>query len=154
MKPKEFLHTALEVISKQFPQVHIKYAYNNVINTYIVELLPVEEFQNNDALDDAWIPLSFKFRETFPNDEIAFISSDSTLSIECPLFEFNVPSIDFDLISEFFASLSKEELNYSFPSNIPMGAKSIGNSIVAVLKTPKEKINEAVDYDTFYQVAA
>jgi len=154
MSPFDFIHAGLENISKDFSQVHIKYGYNSIINTHIVELLPVEEYRYNVALDNAWIPLSFKFRESFPDDEIAFVSSDSTLSIENPIFEFNVPSCKFDMIAKFFAPLSENEFNYTFPTSMPVGATLIGNSIGGLLNYPKQNVYDESDLDTFYQAAA
>ena len=154
MNVKDFLHKELESISKDFPQVQIKYSFNKIINTHIIVLLPLEEYQNNAALDDAWIPLSFKFRASFPDEEIAFVSSDSSLSKDDAVFEFNVISRDIDLIADLFTSFSEEEFNYTFPTCMPIGAITIGTSISGILDYPKERIHEEYDIDTFYQAAA
>src|SRR5690349_8794749 len=105
MKPVDFIQSRLENIAKAFPQVHIKYAFNNVILTHIIELLPLSEYQYNSALDDAWIPLSFEFKRSFPDEEIAFVSSDSILSIHTAAFEFNVPNVELSDIDKIFAEL-------------------------------------------------
>ncbi|MEJ7682251.1 MAG: hypothetical protein WKG06_31260 [Segetibacter sp.] len=141
MKPVEFLQIALESISKNFPNVHIKYGYNTIINTHRVELLPISEYRYNSALDEACIPLSFKFREVFPKEEIAFVSSDSKLSIDNPILEFNAPSFE-DVIAEVFARFSEQELNYTFPTCIPNQAISIENSIVRLLGYPTQNPKE------------
>ncbi len=154
MKPIDFLNSNLEMISKNFSNVHIKYGYNNIIHTHIVELLPVSEYRYNSALDDAWIPLSFKFREIFPKEEIAFISSDSKLSINNPILEFNIPSFE-GVIAEVFAKFSDHELNYTFPTCIPNEAVALENSIVRLLSYPMQHPKEEIDYlETFYQAAA
>lgn len=154
MTPVDFLHKELENISKDFPQIHIKYEFNSIIHTHIVELLPVEEYRFNNALDDAWMPLSFKFCETFPEEEIAFISSDSELAIEVPTFEFNIPCANFDLIPSFFEKLAIGEFNYTFPTTMPVGAKAIGLSITDVLKSPKQDLLKEQDLSNIYQQAA
>jgi len=154
MNPIEFLQQQLKEISKSFPNVHIKYAFNSVIATHIVELLPLSEYQNNDALDDAWIPLSFQFRQQFPEEEISFVSSDSSLSIESSTFEFNKPSIQcFGDISAIYSQISQVEINYTFPKHMPIGAIAIGASIDAVLKSPKQDIEKETD-NNYYQAAA
>ena len=154
MKSIEFLKVELEKIATDFPYIHIKYNFNKDIQTHIVELLPLEEYYKNDKLIDTWMPLSFDFREKFPMEEISFISSDSTLSIEASIFEFNVPVSDFDLITEFFEPLTHQELNYTFPTTMPTGAIFISHSIAGVLSCPEQHIIEDTDLDTFYQAAA
>ena len=155
MKPSDFLLSSLENIAKDFPQVHIKYAYNNIINTHIVELLPLEEYNNNSKLDDAWIPLSFNFRKKFPDEEITFLSSDSTLSVETPIFEWNVPEFIFENVSDLFSELSEQELKYSFPTCMPDESISFGKSIAIVLSYPEEdSYEEDHNLDTYYQAAA
>jgi len=156
MKAVDFLYSELETISKAFPRVSIKYGYNTIIDTHIVELLPIEEYLNNAALDAAWIPLSFKFRETFPKDEITFISSDSSLAINNPIFEFNQQEANCDAISELFSQLSNEELNYTytFPTSIPIEAITISNPIIAELNSPHQEIDNEIDDNLYYQAAA
>ena len=115
MNSLEFLKVELEKISKKFNAVHIKYGFNRAISTHIVELLPLAEYLHNDTLTEAWMPLSFEFGAQFPNEEIAFVSSNSTLSIQEPIFEFNIPAHCFGDISTFYAPISQQEFNYSFP---------------------------------------
>lgn len=157
MNQTEFLYGQLEVIAKDFPQVRIKYAFNNVIRTHIVELLPEEEYKFNSQLDDAWIPLSFRFREHFPDAEISFVSSDSTLSIKQPEFEFNTPNalLDLGFLSEIFDELSSKEISYTFPTCIPDRMENIGASINKVLSYPKLNLKKDLeDLDHLYQAAA
>ena len=155
MNAFDFLYSSLEKLSENFPKVYIKYAYNNIINTHIVELLPLEEYNNNAALDDAWIPLSFKFRETFPADEISFVSSDSTLSIDNPSFEFNTPRIPcIGDLSAIYEPISQKEFNYSFPEFMPAVAVAISTSVTDVLNSPKQEIDTESDMSNNYQAAA
>ena len=154
MKPTDFLRSSLENLAKNFPNVHIKYAFNKTIKTHIVELLPITEYRYNAALDNAWIPLSFDFRSHFPEEEIAFVSSDSTLSIKTPNFEFNTPCID-DIASNLFAAFSRKELKYTFPTYIPNnGVISIGGSISRLLQCPAQDFVESEnEFDSYYQAA-
>jgi hypothetical protein len=154
MKPIEFIYTHLEDLSKEFPQVHIKYAFNKIIFTHIIELLPLTEYQNNSALDDAWIPLSFDFRKLFPDDEIAFVSSDSTLTICDPLFEFNVPQEEFACMDEIFAELSEDDIKYTFPTYIPSRIMPFKDSVNRVLSYPEVNFDDFDDFDNSYQQAA
>src|SRR6266404_3559325 len=144
MNPLEFLKIELEKISKNFPSVHIKCVFNKVISTHIVELLPLSEYVNNDALSEAWMPLSFEFREKFPEDDISFVSSDSTLSIDCPYFEFNKQAAEyFGDISAVYSQIAQVEINYTFPLEMSIGAIAIGAPIDVVLRSPKQEIDPA-----------
>jgi hypothetical protein len=117
MLPKEFLEKELQELSISFPQVHIRYGYDEMIETHIVELLPLSEYNFNKDLDKAWIPISIKFMETYKDEEIAFISSDSTLHLEKWLLEFNVKHTykENEVINSLFDVFYKETLNYTFP---------------------------------------
>ena len=122
MNPVEFLKYELHNIAVKFPNVHIKYGYNYLIDTHIVELLPLIEYLENKELDKAWIPLSIDFMEQFADDNIAFISSDSSLAIKEIIFEFNpLACSEENIISEIFAPFAEFEFNYDFPTDIPNG---------------------------------
>jgi hypothetical protein len=154
MNSLDFLKVELEKISKKFKAVHIKYGFNKAIRMHIVELLPLTEYLHNDTLSEAWMPLSFEFGEQFPNEEISFVSSDSTLSIQVPTFEFNIPAPFFGDISTFYAPISQQEFNYSFPEAMPKGGIAIGASIVEVLNSPKQEIDTTPDMTNYYLAAA
>ena len=89
---KEFIREKLAQIAEAFPQVTIKYNFNDLIGTHIVELSPEQEYYNNTQLDDAWLNLVPIFWDKFPAEDITFISTDSTLRIENPEFAFNQES--------------------------------------------------------------
>lgn len=122
MNSLEYLKKELEKIAGNFPKVNIKYGYNDLIDSHIVELLPVTEYYNNNELEDAWIPLSINFIQEFQNEDIAFISSDSPLSLSNIIFEFNKDACsEQNVIAEIFSSFVENEFNYSFPTEIPNG---------------------------------
>ena len=153
MESIEFLQIELEFIALQFPNVHIKYGYNEVIETHIVELLPLYEYKNNSDLDNAWIPLSLRFMKLFKHEEITFISSDSSLALNNVIFEFNAYSCTEQLIiGEIFSELTDQLLDYSFPTEIPDG-KILGNSLGEIINAPVVELGE-VNYDYTYSVAA
>lgn len=154
MNSLEFLKIELEKISKLFPSIYIKYGFNKLITTHIVELLPLSEYLKNQSLAEAWMPLSFEFREQFPLEEIAFVSSDSTLCLENSVLEFNIPSMGVDISTVYAIPLSENDLNYTFPETMPVGAIAIGTSIVEVLKCPKQKIDPKLDLNSYYHIAA
>lgn len=154
MNPLDFLKTELEKVSKNFTNVQFKYEYNNIISTHIVEILPLDEYLHNDKLSETWIPLSIEFGQIFPNEEIAFISSDSILRINDPIFEFNILNQNFTDISSFYAPITQQEFHYSFPEVMSNGGIAIGASIEDVLSSPEQIINTNPDTTNYYLAAA
>ncbi len=142
MKPIEFLKKELKSIAEKFPNVHIKYGFNSLIETHIVELLPLIEYTENKELDKAWIPLSLQFMEEYADDNIAFISSDSPLSLKEITFEFNSTACsEGNLISEIYAPLTESELHYDFPTKISNG-KILINAFVNLSENFINNFNE------------
>jgi hypothetical protein len=90
MTPQEFLKTELTILAQSFPQIHLRYGFDGVIDTHIVQVDPIDEYYNNEAFDNAWIPISMAFDEQF-EESISFISSDSTLKLEAAEMEWNQP---------------------------------------------------------------
>ncbi len=125
MEPIDFIRINLSRLAINFPQIHIKYGFDEIIDTHVVELLPLNEYLNNQDLDKAWIPISIEFIKKFPNDTITFISSDSSLQVEKPIFELNIPTFDFQLIEDLFEYFRFNEIQYSytFPEFIPSEIK-------------------------------
>lgn len=87
--PIDFIKERVGRLANDFKSVTIKYGYDYLADAHIVELTPESEYYNNKALDDAWIPMSLEFDNTFLNDVIVFVSSDSTLRVEHPELEWN-----------------------------------------------------------------
>ena len=151
MTPKEFLEIELKLVADKFHNINIKYGFDDMIDCHIVELTPIREFYNNKELDNEWIPLSLKFMELYKTEEIAFISSDSTLSLKEVIFEFNTsPCSEEDIISELFAPLTEQEFNYDFPTNIPNG-KIMDN---AFLSLPRECVKIFKDEESDFMANA
>ncbi|RAJ04073.1 hypothetical protein LX64_02950 [Chitinophaga skermanii] len=87
--PVEFIKENLEKLASEFQYITIKYEFNESINTHIVELTPIYEYYNNKELDNAWIPISLEFKGRYELEDIAFISSDSSLKVTNPQLEWN-----------------------------------------------------------------
>lgn len=154
MTSVEFLKNELQNVADRFPTVHIKYGYNQIIEAHIVELLPLVEYNTNSELDKAWIPISLKFNETFRDEEVVFISSDSSLSLNTVIFEFNTfARSEEDIITGLFAPLTEEIINYSFPTVIPDGKLMIP-SIVSFLNAPIQQFSNTHYEDSSYLAAA
>ena len=153
MTSTDFLKRELEAIANKFTNVHIKYGYNDIIETHIVELLPLIEYNTNKALDDAWIPVSLKFMEMFKDEEVAFISSDSSLTLKNVIFEFNASCTEESVISELYAPLTEIHLCYTFPTEFPNG-RILANTNFNCLNSPIEILSEESNLEYSYLAAA
>lgn len=130
IKSVEYLQKELKLIADNFPDVNIRYGYNQIIKTHIVELLPLVEYDTNETLENAWIPLSISFLKNYMDEEIAFISSDSTLSLKKVLFEFNpITFSEKNIISKLYNTLTYSNVKYNFPTVMPNGLISVYQDI-------------------------
>jgi hypothetical protein len=156
MNSVEYLQKELKVIADNFPNVNIRYGFDDVIKTHIVELLPLVEYDTNESLENAWIPLSISFLENYMDEEIAFISSGSTLSIKKILLEFNPLAFkEKNIISEVYSALTYSHVNYNFPSVMPNGIVS-AKEVINIINSPVEKPekDDCLDYSYLYPIAA
>jgi len=88
-----FLKKELRALVSRFPQLQLRYGYNDMVGIHVVEILPLAEYANNKALSEAWIDLAVRFMERFEEEEISFISSDSSLSAGALILELNAKSV-------------------------------------------------------------
>jgi len=118
MKAIEYIKNGLEDISNQFPHVQIRYAFNYEINTHIIQFDPIDAYYNLPELDAAWIPFSVEFDRVFADESIAFIGSDSILSISNNYeYSWNIQLKDLTL-QGFQDLLADMDFGYSM-NNLP-----------------------------------
>ncbi|HLX52342.1 MAG TPA: hypothetical protein VKR58_00275, partial [Aquella sp.] len=65
MVAKEFIYNGLHKLSIDFPSVSIKYCFNTMAKTHIVELTPEKLYYEDKGLESAWLDLVVKFMELF-----------------------------------------------------------------------------------------
>ena len=153
MKPSEFLKSELEHIAKKFPNVHIKYGFNDTINTHIVELLPLIEYNNNKDLGNAWVPIFFKFMDTFKSEEITFISSDSSLTLSTILFELNQNACNEEcIITGLFEPFTRVAVYYEFPTFMQNGIL-IGDSSPFIINSIIVEPTDSSYLETYSEAA-
>ncbi|MDI9364718.1 MAG: hypothetical protein QM541_07195 [Flavobacterium sp.] len=134
MNPKEYIQKSISNLANQFPNIEFKCGIDKCIGSYIVQITPASEFDNNDALLDAWIPISLEFNELFINDEIVFTSQvDTILEISEEIKTFNAIS---------FTDKMKNIFSYT---KLPIQQQD------AVLVLHKLSIKSATNTDKYYQ---
>lgn len=118
MQSIEYIKSKLGEIANRFPLVQIKYAFNSNIETHIIQFEPIDAYYNMPELDAVWIPFSIEFDRIYEDESIAFIGSDSTLSITNNYeFSWNTQLIDLT-IQGFKELLGDTDFKGSF-NNLP-----------------------------------
>jgi hypothetical protein len=145
MEAIEYIKNGLENLSNQFPQVQIRYAFNYEINTHIIQFDPIDVYYNLPELDAAWIPFSVEFDTNFMDESIAFIGSDSILSIlDNYELSWNLHNIDltFQYYKELLQDSNYGEFNNTLPKTIEWNPTLLVNCNLMISSTD---LNVSVD---------
>lgn len=86
MKSDNFLKDKLQAIFIKFPLLSIRYQYTVKDQTYIVEILPLAEFENNKEYQKEEAELTFDFDNLFFPESVMFVSENSLTKIIEPEF--------------------------------------------------------------------
>lgn len=87
MESKKFIKSKLESIHSLFKNMGVRYEYRDNISTHIIEVKPIDFFNNNNAYIDLEMQLEDEFYNLFPNEELLFVTMDSLTKINIPEFE-------------------------------------------------------------------
>lgn len=91
---KDFLKNKLEELFQKFDGVKIRYEFREYMNLHLIEVLPLETFEDNQAFILEEIEIQDEFESMYGDtEEILFISSDSLNEIKTVDFEFGYESI-------------------------------------------------------------
>jgi len=152
MTPRNYIEQKLKDLHYKFPHLGIRYGIEQSINAHLIELMPLEEYNNNKALDKAWFPISLEFRRIFPDDDIAFFSSDSLLSIDEVLFELTpVYRNEKEILSCLFVNVTGYE---NIPKGNIKGKYNKDRLIVNPFITPEQDLSIENPNEYFYPLAA
>lgn len=105
MKPIDFIEEALKELHIKFPNCHIKYEFDELINVHIVEVLPFSFYENEEYMEYE-LDLFESFSELFPSEELMFVSEDSLNRVMNPSFEIH---------SEMIGELKTDFLEFPTP---------------------------------------
>lgn len=96
MNPNQYIISKLESFIKDFPQMRVRYEYDEGSDTHFVEVIPNEVYYM-DSNYKKWEGQMFDdFVEQFPYEGICFISDDAIVGLE---------NVDFEIYGEFFEVL-------------------------------------------------
>lgn len=84
-KQKEFFKERLGELSEKFPELKIRYEYRKNLSTHLIEVLPFDEFENNEIYIFEEMEIETQFGSLFDvKQEVLFISSNSLTEIKNP----------------------------------------------------------------------
>lgn len=83
----EVIKDFLESVRSKFSGINFRCEYNKISFTYIVEVTPLNEFEDNAEYADLEYDFITRFEEMFPKYIVMFVSDNSMTKIETPDFE-------------------------------------------------------------------
>lgn len=152
MTPTTYLQAKLKELHRRFPHIGIRYGIDTDINAHLVEVLPLEEYKSNKAFDKAWVPISLEFRRIFPDEDVAFFSIDSLLTLDTAIFELKpVYTTEKEILSHLFSDDSIGQ------ANLPNGSYSEAQcvlSFITPVDSPEQLLDSGEIVDYAYPLAA
>jgi len=129
MDSKQYITNKLQELHSQFPLLTIKYKYDSYTQMHIVDIMPLDEYDNNAEYKSYETELGFEFDSLFFPESLMFISSESLTQITCPELKIE-PVIKTSIINEAHAEIS-EEIFYTIKSFNFNNAKETNNYSLA-----------------------
>lgn len=86
MNSVEFITSQLDKLVNSFPELSCRYEYDELSNTHLIEILPLNVYKSDEAYENREIEITDEFLNRFPDEGICFVSSDSIISVISPIF--------------------------------------------------------------------
>lgn len=88
MNTKEIalIESFLNSVNSKFPSIKFRCEFNPISNTYIIEVKPLTEFDNNEEYSELEYDFTRNFEEQFPKAMLLFISDNSLNKITNAFF--------------------------------------------------------------------
>lgn len=130
MNARDYIIGKLESFVSIFLSSKVRYEYDERSRSHMIEVLPVEIYQKNEDYIK-WESKTFdEFIDKYPSENICFISDDSFVKIDSPIFEkeglyytpFSVESesILFDMSSvQIYRKSTKDDLSFTYSKSKP-----------------------------------
>jgi len=125
MKSKKFIKEKLELLFAQFNDIKIRYEYTANTYSHLIEVTPLDFFEENERYMTLEAELEEEFESLFPSENIVFISEGSLSEIKSAEFELGGKSITFDNEVnniEFVVDGFSESLDFQHSNNYALAA--------------------------------
>lgn len=84
MDSKQYIINKLKELQSQFPDLTIKYKYDSYTQMHIVDIMPLDEFENNDEYKKFETDISYEFDNLYFPESVMFVSSESLTQVVNP----------------------------------------------------------------------
>jgi len=92
---RDYIIKQLNELYKTFSGIKVRYEYRDYLNTHLIEILPLETFENNHNFISKEMEIQDEFERLYGcNEEILFISSDSLNEIREEQHSWGYKSFD------------------------------------------------------------
>jgi|GEM_PF-403426 len=87
MNSISFVKSKVDILVDSFPEIKCRYEHDVLSNTHIIEILPIHVYTSDDVYANKEIEIIDEFINNYPDESICFISEESLISVESPIFE-------------------------------------------------------------------
>lgn len=87
MESTDFILRELEQLVVLFPNVKVRYEYNDLANVHTVEIVPNDIFYSNNDYMNWERKIVDDFISKYPTENVCFISDDALVGIEKSSYE-------------------------------------------------------------------
>lgn len=96
MESIEFIKKRLTELHGIFLDIQIRYEYRANTQSHIIEVIPYSFFEGNEEYMSYEYNMEDEFENTFPDENILFISDDSLTEINEPIFLAGYDALKFE----------------------------------------------------------
>lgn len=136
MDAKEFITAKINELVLMFPTTRCRYENHFLSNSHFIEVIPSEIYHLDEKFSAWEEELTFEFIQTYPDQNICFISDDATVSLSN--IDYERKGILFDIPFSINQSQNNFDLNIIHPDRtvsqfitLPIAiTHSLGNNIV------------------------
>lgn len=81
-----YMKEKLTELEEKFPQLKVRYAFDEMELSHMVEVLPASEFEDNEAYGEYEIALTLDFIKEYPDEELFFVTEGDLIELTDPVF--------------------------------------------------------------------
>ena len=117
----EFVKSKIDELVSRISYVNCRYEYDSISNTHLIEVIPNSVYKSDVDYQQAETSVIDEFINRFPYENVCFITDDSLVEIQNPIYEKQ--GITYDIFStaiekNWVALPWLNELSFPVPSSI------------------------------------
>ncbi|MCS6795179.1 MAG: hypothetical protein RMJ97_08345 [Raineya sp.] len=83
---QKYIKSSLQKIVEKLPYLQIKYEYDDLSNTHLIEVLPLYAYEHDKSYIQLETEMLRELSEKYPYEDVAFVSENSLCRISKPMF--------------------------------------------------------------------